>query len=168
MAKQLGTLTASDRMGDALMKALLRVGLAPQHMYLLTVPGRRTGKLYSTPVILVEDLGGRYLVAPYGERAWVKNARAAGAVQLSRGRARERLSITPLDPKGAARSCASTCVRRRRRGPTSMQHETRLSRSSRRKPTGILSFGSGRCRSPSDSQVPGDAKNGPDETARIP
>jgi deazaflavin-dependent oxidoreductase (nitroreductase family) len=102
MSKQLGRLTASDRIGDALMKALLRVGLAPQHMYLLTVPGRRTGKPYSTPVILVEDLGGRYLVAPYGERAWVKNARAAGAVQLSRGRARERLSITPLDPKRAA------------------------------------------------------------------
>jgi deazaflavin-dependent oxidoreductase (nitroreductase family) len=102
MAKQLGRLTASDRAGDALMKVLLRVGLAPRHMYLLTVPGRRTGTLYSTPVILVERADGRYLVAPYGERAWVKNARAAGAVQLSRGRRPERSSITALGPDQAA------------------------------------------------------------------
>ena len=84
------------------MKLLLRVGLAPRHMYLLTVPGRRTGKLYSTPVILVERVDGRYLVAPYGERAWVKNARAAGAVELSRGRTRKRLSIVPLGSEEAA------------------------------------------------------------------
>ena len=84
------------------MKALLRVRLAPRHMHLLTVPGRKTGKLYSTPVILVEHVDGRYLVAPYGERAWVKNARAAGAVELSRGRTRERLSITPLGSEEAA------------------------------------------------------------------
>ncbi len=61
-------------------------------MYLLSVSGRRSGLTYTTPVILVEN-GERWLVAPYGEVSWVKNARAAGQVTLSRGRHRETVSI---------------------------------------------------------------------------
>lgn len=102
MAKQLGRLTTADRIGDAIMKALARVGLGPEHLHVLTVPGRKTGRPYSTPVILVERLGTRYLVAPYGERAWVKNARAAGSVRLSRGRNHGRFAITQLAPRDAA------------------------------------------------------------------
>lgn len=45
---------------------------------ILTVCGRRSGRRYSTPVQLVLGGGERWLVAPYGEREWVKNARAAG------------------------------------------------------------------------------------------
>jgi hypothetical protein len=30
--------------------------------------------LYSTPITLVEASGQRWLVAPYGEVAWVRNA----------------------------------------------------------------------------------------------
>jgi hypothetical protein len=52
--------------------------------------------MWSTPVSLIEWHGGRYAVAPYGERNWVKNARAAGWVQLQRGRRRERLEIEEL------------------------------------------------------------------------
>lgn len=40
--------------------------------------------------------GERWLVAPYGDRNWVKNARAAGWVELRRGRKRERLDVTEL------------------------------------------------------------------------
>jgi deazaflavin-dependent oxidoreductase (nitroreductase family) len=50
---------------------------------LLTVRGRKTGRAYSTPVRLIED-GERWLVAPYGDVGWVRNARAAGEVELSR------------------------------------------------------------------------------------
>lgn len=70
--------------------------------YLLTVPGRKSGKPHSTPVTLVERGGQRYLVAPYGEVGWVRNARAVGSVTLSRGRARERIDITELAPAEAA------------------------------------------------------------------
>jgi deazaflavin-dependent oxidoreductase (nitroreductase family) len=62
---------------------------------LLSVPGRKTGRIYSTPVTLVENPNGRWLVAPYGEVAWVRNARAAGRVTLSRGGATEQAKITP-------------------------------------------------------------------------
>jgi hypothetical protein len=44
-------------------------------------------------VSLVERDGRRWLVAPYGEREWVKNAVAAGWVELRRGRRRERVRV---------------------------------------------------------------------------
>jgi hypothetical protein len=50
---------------------------------------------------LVEE-GERWLVAPYGEVAWVRNARAAGEVELSRSRRSETMSIEELTPEEAA------------------------------------------------------------------
>jgi deazaflavin-dependent oxidoreductase (nitroreductase family) len=90
------------RLLNGLVRILLRVGLAPRHTYLLTVHGRRTGKPYSTPVTLVEEGTNRWLVAPYGEMSWVRNARAAGQVTLSRGRRSETVAIVELGPAEAA------------------------------------------------------------------
>jgi len=91
---RLGT---TRRIVNALIRPLVRVGLAGRHTYLLTVEGRKTGQHYSTPVTLVEDGDERWLVAPYGERNWVKNARAAGWVELSRAGKNERLRVTEVD-----------------------------------------------------------------------
>jgi hypothetical protein len=52
-------------------------------------------------VSIVAEGGQRWLVAPYGERNWVKNARAAGYVQLRRGRRDERLRVVELAPADA-------------------------------------------------------------------
>ena len=41
-------------------------------------------------------------MAPYGEVAWVRSARAAGHVTLSRGRQAERVAIHELAPAEAA------------------------------------------------------------------
>jgi deazaflavin-dependent oxidoreductase (nitroreductase family) len=87
---------------NRIIRALLRVGLAPPHTYLLMVPGRRSQKPYSTPVTLVEENGERWLVAPYGEVSWVKNARAARQVTLERGRRSETVHIAELLPDDAA------------------------------------------------------------------
>jgi len=84
---------------NALVRPLARLGLAGPRTYLLTVPGRKTGTLWSTPVSLVKDGDERWLVAPYGDRNWVKNARAAGWVELRRGRRHERLLIDELGPE---------------------------------------------------------------------
>jgi deazaflavin-dependent oxidoreductase (nitroreductase family) len=65
------------------------------------VPGRKTGKLWSTPVSIVSEGDERWLVAPYGDRNWVKNARAAGWVGLRRGRSRERLVVVELSSEEA-------------------------------------------------------------------
>jgi deazaflavin-dependent oxidoreductase (nitroreductase family) len=94
-------LGASRRHVNALIKALARVGLGGRHTYVLTVRGRKTGKSHSTPVTLIED-GERWLVAPYGEVGWVRNARAAGEVQISRAGRSETLQIDEVPPDRAA------------------------------------------------------------------
>jgi deazaflavin-dependent oxidoreductase (nitroreductase family) len=86
---------------NAVVRPLARVGLVGPRTHLLTVPGRRSGKPWTTPVSLVELEGERYAVAPYGERNWVKNARAAGTIELRRGRKREALRIEELDAAAA-------------------------------------------------------------------
>ena len=94
-------LGVARRFVNAVMSPLTRVGLAGRHAYLLTVRGRTTGKFYSTPVILVEN-GERWLVAPYGEVGWVRNARAAGEVEISRRGRSQALQIEEVAPEQAA------------------------------------------------------------------
>jgi hypothetical protein len=79
------------------VRPLARLGLAGSRTHVLTVQGRTSGKLWSTPVSIVSLSGERFLVAPYGERNWVKNARAAGWVALERGRHRERLAVEEIE-----------------------------------------------------------------------
>ncbi|HXA97134.1 MAG TPA: nitroreductase family deazaflavin-dependent oxidoreductase [Candidatus Dormibacteraeota bacterium] len=95
-------LSPGRRAANRVVRLLIRLGLMPGPTYLLTVPGRRTGRPLSTPVTLVEDAGGRWLVAPYGDVGWVRNARAAGQVTLSRGGRAETLAIRELSAAEAA------------------------------------------------------------------
>lgn len=74
------------------MTALTRAGLVP-NTAVLTVRGRTSGRPRSTPVIAIEQGGAIWLVSPYGEVAWVRNARAAGEVTLSRRRTTRRFAI---------------------------------------------------------------------------
>ena len=94
-------LTPSRRAANRLVRLLLKLGLMPGPTYLLTVPGRRTGRPLSTPVTLVEDGNTRWLVAPYGNVAWVRNARAAGQITLTRGSRSETVPIRELGPTEA-------------------------------------------------------------------
>ena len=81
------------RLVNALFRTLIRLGLGASYRYILTVPGRKTGRLYSTPVDVIEVEGQRWLVAGYGPASWVANARAAGEVTLSRGRRSDRFRV---------------------------------------------------------------------------
>lgn len=94
-------LSGARRLVNVVIKPLARLGWAGPHTYVLTVRGRKTGKLYETPVTLIEN-GQRWLVAPYGEVGWVRNARAAGEVQLRRKRRLETLQIEEVAPTAAA------------------------------------------------------------------
>jgi deazaflavin-dependent oxidoreductase (nitroreductase family) len=89
------------KLTNRIVNALLRLGMSPPRTYLLTVPGRKSGRLYSTPVTLVEENSQRWLVSPYGEVGWVQNARAAGEVTLRRGSRSETLRIIELPPAEA-------------------------------------------------------------------
>jgi deazaflavin-dependent oxidoreductase (nitroreductase family) len=90
------------RLENRILKLVLRTGLKLGTTYILSVKGRNTGDLHSTPVVIVETNGERYLVAPYGPVNWVRNARAAGAVTLSRGGNSEALHIEELGPEESA------------------------------------------------------------------
>jgi hypothetical protein len=50
----------------------------------------------------VEENGKRWLVAPYGEVSWVRNARAVGKVALRHGRRSEAVRITEVSSEEAA------------------------------------------------------------------
>ncbi len=90
------------RVVNRLSRALIERGIGPKQRYLLTVRGRKTGKEYSAPVSLIERDGKRYLIAPYGEMSWVRNARAAGYVTLARGNRSETLSIRQVSAEQSA------------------------------------------------------------------
>ena len=86
---------------NALVRPLARLGLTGPRTWLLTVEGRTSGRRWSTPVSIVRIGEERWLVAPYGERNWVLNARAGGCVELRRGRRIERLAVRELAPAEA-------------------------------------------------------------------
>jgi deazaflavin-dependent oxidoreductase (nitroreductase family) len=92
----------TTRFSNRILATFINLGVMPQKMHVLTVPGRKTGKLHSTPVSIVTSESGRYLVSPYGEVSWVKNARVSGEVMLRRGSTRETLKIKELPPAEAA------------------------------------------------------------------
>src|SRR5258708_28882396 len=70
------------RLANMLTKTLLRAGLPPSFfgypMYLLTVRGRKSGQPHTTPVVIVEQEGKRYLLSPFGVVNWVRNLQASG------------------------------------------------------------------------------------------
>jgi len=77
------------------------VGLGLPHNHLLQVRGRKTGRLYSTPVDVLTRDGRRFLVAGRGSTQWVRNALAAGGVSLKKGRRSEafELRVIPDEEK---------------------------------------------------------------------
>ena len=77
--------TAGERIFNRVFGFLVGLGLGFSHNYLLQVRGRKSGKLYSTPVDLLELDGKHFLVAPRGRAQWVRNAEASGAVTLKKG-----------------------------------------------------------------------------------
>ena len=78
------------------MGFLVGIGLGPSYIWMLEVRGRKSGKLYSTPVDLLELNAKQYLVAPRGRTQWVRNAEAAGEVTLKRGSTRQVFRLREL------------------------------------------------------------------------
>jgi deazaflavin-dependent oxidoreductase (nitroreductase family) len=79
--------TAVDRFINGAFGFLVKIGLGLPHNYLLEVRGRKSGRIYSTPVNLLEISGKRFIVAPRGYTQWVRNVEASGEANLiKRGR----------------------------------------------------------------------------------
>lgn len=88
--------TTIEKLFNRSLGFFVGLGLGPSHIYLLEVRGRKSGKLYVTPVDPLELDGRRYLVAPRGRTQWVRNAEAAGEIVLKRGNKREKLRLRAL------------------------------------------------------------------------
>ncbi len=86
---------------NVIVTALLRLGIGAKSSYLLTTTGRRSGQKRTTPVILVETEGERWLVSPYGLVGWVHNVRALHEVSLRRGGKTEVLHAEEVCPEVA-------------------------------------------------------------------
>lgn len=75
---------------------LIGLGLGLPHNFLLQVRGRKTGRILSTPVNVLDFRGKRFLVAPRGRTQWVRNAETAGEVTLKRGGARLKFRLRSI------------------------------------------------------------------------
>ena len=74
--------------------AVHALGIAPNYLVTLEVPGRRSGRTLRLPLVMAVVEGERYLVSMLGtDAAWVRNAKAAGGhVTLCHGR-REQVRL---------------------------------------------------------------------------
>jgi deazaflavin-dependent oxidoreductase (nitroreductase family) len=88
--------SAGEKLFNRIFGALVGLGLGFSYNYLLQVRGRKSGKLYSTPIDLLELDGKRYLVAPRGRTQWVRNAEAAGEIVLKKGSLRRTFRLRAL------------------------------------------------------------------------
>ena len=77
--------SAAEKLFNQVFGFLAGLGFAPSFIYLLEVKGRKSGKIYSTAVNLMDFRGKQFLVAPRGRTQWVKNAESSGEVTLKRG-----------------------------------------------------------------------------------
>jgi hypothetical protein len=89
------------KFANRLIVAFNRMGLSFGTWYILSIPGRKTGKMRSTPVSVLHVDGQRYVVTGF-ETNWVKNARKVGKGVLARGRRREEVALVelPVEERG--------------------------------------------------------------------
>jgi deazaflavin-dependent oxidoreductase (nitroreductase family) len=91
-----------EAMFNRAMGMLAGWGIGPSFIYQLQVRGRKSGKIFSTPVNLMEFGGKQILVAPRGRTQWVRNAEAAGEIILKRGSTRLRVALREIANEGKA------------------------------------------------------------------
>jgi hypothetical protein len=87
---------------NQVIKALQRIGIAFFSFHLISVPGRRTGRLRTTPVSPFAVEGQRYILS-FGRTEWVKNARQGGWGILGRGRQQMKVALVEMRPPESRR-----------------------------------------------------------------
>jgi deazaflavin-dependent oxidoreductase (nitroreductase family) len=83
------------------IKSLIRMGISMSPTVLLTVRGRRSGKNYTTPVVMFELDGRAFLFSFFGESNWVRNLRAAGKAAIRNGSKLTDATAVELKPEAA-------------------------------------------------------------------
>lgn len=88
--------SSGERLFNRLFGFLVRMGVGLSDNFMLEVRGRKSGKIYSTPVNVLEYKGTRYLVAPRGYTQWVRNVVANKSASLVKGTRREEVSLSAI------------------------------------------------------------------------
>ena len=88
--------TAAERVFNRIFGLLVGMGIGLKHNYLLQVRGRKSGRIYSTPVDVLEGQGRLFLVCGRGRAQWVRNAEASGRVTLKKGSGRRDFGLSPV------------------------------------------------------------------------
>jgi deazaflavin-dependent oxidoreductase (nitroreductase family) len=81
---------------NPLITGLNRLGFGIAGSETLSVRGRKSGEMRTTPVNPFEVDGRTYLLAPRGTTQWARNLRVAGEGELRRGRRVRRFKATEL------------------------------------------------------------------------
>jgi deazaflavin-dependent oxidoreductase (nitroreductase family) len=81
---------------NPLATRLLRRGRLMGPNTLLTVRGRKSGEMRTTPVALVELDGRRWIIGTFGETNWVRNLRLAAEGIVTAGNRRETVHAREL------------------------------------------------------------------------
>lgn len=90
------------RIGSRLVRTLLTIGLPVGDMALISIRGRRSGQMRTTPVYLGGPKNAHWVVSPFGEVDWVKNLRRAGEATITRRRRSESVVATEVPPSEAS------------------------------------------------------------------
>lgn len=86
------------RLINGVFRTMTKFGIGRSYRYILTVRGRKSGRLLSTPVDVMSSGGERWVVGAYGVSNWVRNARAAGQIELSRAGRSRTVRVVELGP----------------------------------------------------------------------
>lgn len=87
---------------DPLARRLLGRGVPLGPNALITIRGRKSGVMRTTPVALVDAAGKRWVIGTFGETNWVRNLRAVGEAELSVGKRQESVRARALSTSEAA------------------------------------------------------------------
>ena len=89
---------AAARLANRLQTRLALMGIGPEWLCVLEVPGWRTGRRSRTPVVIADHGGERYLVSMLGERAnWVRSVRANDGRAVLRHRGMRAVELVEVD-----------------------------------------------------------------------
>ncbi|OBF19539.1 nitroreductase/quinone reductase family protein [Mycobacterium sp. ACS4331] len=85
------------RTANSVLRWLAESGVSIAGTCALRIRGRKTGRMRSVVVNLLSIDGIDYVVSPRGHTQWVRNARAAGAVEIGPRWRRRTRTIVELD-----------------------------------------------------------------------
>ena len=96
MPEKASYLPRGQRMLNAIFGTMIRLGVIPG-AHLMSVPGRKSGKMQTIPLYVLRHEGQRWLVAGYAGSDWVKNVRVAGWCEFIHDRVKERVQVIEVE-----------------------------------------------------------------------